>query len=61
MEARGANWSDDDGYARLMSEGHRFHYDTENLDKLLISDPLRYGRLKDFRRESIVPERVQVK
>lgn len=58
---RGANWSDDEGYARLMSEGHRFSYDIETLDKLLISDPLRYGCLKDFRRETTIHERVQVK
>jgi hypothetical protein len=61
LEVRGANWSDEAGYARLISEGHRFHYDTETLDKLLITDPLRYGWLKDFRRETVIPERVQVK
>ncbi|MDX2137545.1 MAG: hypothetical protein SF123_05575 [Chloroflexota bacterium] len=61
LKMRGSNWADDLGYARLMSTGRRTFYDTEDLDRLLISDPLRYGWLKDYRRESIIPERVQVK
>lgn len=61
LEARGANWSDDDGYARLVSAGTRIYYDTSALDDLIIKDPLHYGWLKDFRRESTVSSRVQVK
>jgi hypothetical protein len=61
LKMRGSNWADEHGYARLMSTGRRSFYDTDDLDRLLISDPLRYGWLKDYRRESIIPERVQVK
>jgi hypothetical protein len=61
LKLRGSNWADEIGYARLMTSGRRVYYDTEDLDRLLISDPLRYGWLKDYRRESILPERVQVK
>jgi hypothetical protein len=61
LRERGSNWSDDQGYARLVSEGTRIGYDTTALDDLIINDPLRYGWLKDYRRESVVSERVQVR
>lgn len=61
LEARGANWSDDYGYARLAQEGRRIHYDTQALDELIITDPLRYGWLRDYRRETTVPSRVLIR
>lgn len=61
LEQRGENWSDDKGYARLVSEGERISYNTSALDQLLISDPLRYGWLKDYRVKSPVRGAVQVK
>ncbi|MBZ0297904.1 MAG: hypothetical protein K8L99_35445 [Anaerolineae bacterium] len=61
LEAKGANWSDDEGYARLVAEGIRRTYDHKALDELIISDPLRYGWLKDYRKESSVRGGVQVK
>jgi multidrug resistance efflux pump len=61
LEQRGSNWSDDDGYARLTSEGVRISYDTKALDELIIKQPLQYGWLKDFRREAHVSGSIQVK
>lgn len=61
LEQRGENWSDAEGYARLVSEGVRYYYDKQALDHLIITDPLRYGWLKDYRRETIVQGGVQVK
>lgn len=61
LEDRGENWSDEDGYARIISEGERTNYDTSALDRLIIEDPLRYGWLKDYRITSTVQSRVQVK
>lgn len=61
LDERGENWSDDTGYARLVAEGLRHYYDSGALDELIINDPLRYGWLKDYRKESAVPGRVQVK
>ena len=61
IEQRGENWSDDEGYARVSSEGVRKFYDTQALDELIITDPLRYGWLKDYRRETTVRARVLVK
>jgi hypothetical protein len=61
LEQKGSNWSDDVGYARLVSEGIRRTYDTKSLDELIISDPLHYGWLKDYRKESTVRGGVQVK
>jgi hypothetical protein len=61
LRARGENWSDEAGYARIVSAGHRISYLASELDELIISDPLRYGWLKDYRTESPVPEHIQVK
>ena len=61
LKEKGENWSDEFGYARIPSEGIRTHYDTEELDRLIITDPLRYGWLKDYRRESPTSSRIQVK
>ncbi len=61
LEKRGSNWADDTGYARIVSEGLRRSYDQKGLDELLIKDPLRYGWLKDYRKETTVRGGVQVK
>ncbi len=61
LETRGTNWSDPEGYARIMSEGERTHYDAEALDNLIIEDPLRYGWLREYRSKSTVQSRVQVR
>ena len=61
LQQRGDNWADDEGYARLVSEGERVSYDKAALDELLMDDPLRYGWLKDYRRKSTVSGGVRVK
>ena len=61
LEERGESWSDASGYARLVAEGLRHYYDSGALDEMIISDPLRYGWLKDYRKESQIAGRVQVK
>jgi len=61
LEERGENWSDDEGYARLVSEGERTSYDASALDKLIVQDPLHYGWLKDYRVTSTIQSRIQVK
>lgn len=61
LESRGSNWSDDEGFARLKDAGVRKYYDSQALDKLIITDPLRYGWLKDYRKETTVRGGVQVK
>ena len=58
---RGENWSDDEGYARLVDEGQRASYDTQALDNLILHDPLRYGWLKDYRKTAVVSGGVRVK
>ena len=61
LEYRGENWADDEGYARLASEGLRASYDTEALDRLIIEHPDQYGWLKKYRQESAVSSGVRVK
>ena len=58
---KGSNWSDDEGYARLVSDSVRRSYDTKALDELIINDPLRHGWLKDYRKEVPVRGGIQVK
>ncbi len=61
LELRGENWSDDEGYARLTAESTRTSYESKALDDLIIRDPLHYGWLKDFRKQSVVRGSIQVK
>lgn len=61
LNERGSGWSDDEGYARLVSDSIRRSYDSKALDELLITDPLRNGWLKDYRKETPVRGGVQVK
>lgn len=61
LEQRGENWADDEGYARLVPESKRISYETKGLDDLIIREPLHYGWLKDFRKESTIRSSVQVK
>jgi len=58
---KGSNWSDDEGYARLVADSVRRSYDTKALDELIINDPLRHGWLKDYRKETPVRGGIQVK
>ena len=61
LEQKGSGWTDNIGYARLTSEGTRIGYDTKALDDLILNEPLRYGWLHDFRKESTVRGGVQIK
>ena len=61
LEQRGANWSDEEGYARLVTDTVRRWYDTQALDRLVMSDPLRHGWLVDYRRETPVRGTVKVR
>ena len=61
LELRGENWSDDEGYARLVPESKRISYETKALDDLIIREPLHYGWLKDYRKESTIRSSLQVK
>ncbi len=61
LELRGENWSDEDGYARLVPDSRRVSYETKALDELIIHEPLHYGWLKDYRKESAIRSSVQVK
>ena len=61
LTQKGENWSDGSGYARLMSDSVRTSYDTKSLDQLIITDPLRHGWLKEYRKEFTVRGGVQVK
>jgi septal ring factor EnvC (AmiA/AmiB activator) len=61
LAQKGENWSDGRGYARLMSDSVRTSYDTKSLDQLIITDPLRHGWLKEYRKEFTVRGGVQVK
>ena len=61
LEQKGSNWSDADGYARLVAESIRTNYDTKALDQLILGEPLQYGWLRDFRKESTVKGGIQIK
>jgi superfamily I DNA/RNA helicase len=61
LELRGENWSDEEGYARLVPESCRVSYETKALDELIIREPLHYGWLKDYRKESTIRSSIQVK
>jgi hypothetical protein len=61
VNQRGSNWKDDEGYVRLVGESVRKSYDTQSLDELIITDPLRYGWLKDYRKEVTIRGGIQVR
>jgi hypothetical protein len=61
LTEKGSNWSDDEGYVRLVADSVRRSYDTKALDELIINDPLRHGWLKDYRKETPVRGGIQVK
>jgi hypothetical protein len=61
LEQSGGSWKDSEGYARLTSDSVRASYDSKALDQLILSDPLRNGWLKDYRKESVVRGTIQVK
>ena len=51
LEHRGDSWSDNDGYARIVTGGVRTSYDTRALDQLIIDNPEQYGWLREYRKE----------
>jgi hypothetical protein len=61
LDQKGSGWTDSVGYARLVAEGTRTAYDTKALDELILKEPLRYGWLGDFRKESTIRSGVQIK
>jgi uncharacterized coiled-coil protein SlyX len=61
LNEKGSSWSDDEGYARIIADAVRRTYDSKALDELIITDPLRHGWLKDYRKETPVRGGVQVK
>lgn len=61
LEQRGSNWADEEGYARLVTDAVRRWYDTQALDRLVMSDPLRHGWLVDYRRETPIRGGVKVR
>jgi len=61
LEQKGSGWTDSAGYARLVAEGTRLSYDTKSLDDLILNEPLRYGWLRDFRKQSTIRGGVQIK
>lgn len=61
LEQRGSNWADEEGYAQLVSDAVRRWYDTQALDRLVMSDPLRHGWLVDYRRETPIRGGVKVR
>lgn len=61
LEARGENWSDDEGYARLTAESTRTSYDSKALDNLILASTRKYGWLKEFRKVSTVRAALQIK
>ncbi len=61
LEYRGANWSDEQGYARVVADGVRTTYDARALDKLILDDPETYGWLRQYRVEIPVKGGVSVK
>ncbi len=61
LDYRGKNWSDGEGYARLIADGVRVSYDVQALDRLIIKEPDKYGWLREYRRETPVRGGVVVK
>jgi hypothetical protein len=61
LDHRGENWSDEEGYARLVSDGARVMYDAAALDALILENPERYGWLREYRQEVPVSGGVRVK
>lgn len=62
LEDYGKNWEDGaGGFARMIAEGTRTSYDTDALDELILKDPLHYGWLKDYRKQSSTSARVAVR
>src|SRR5688572_19194845 len=49
LQQRGKNWSDDEGYARLTSDGVRVMYKTKALDDLIREEPFSYDWLNEYR------------
>lgn len=61
LEMRGENWTDAEGYARLVPDSTRISYEARALDDLIVREPLEYGWLRDYRKSSVVRSSVQVR
>lgn len=61
LEARGSNWEDADGYARIVTASERVSYETKGLDALIITQPDRYGWLADYRKTTKQSPSLSVK
>lgn len=61
LTEQGVNWSDDDGYARLIPESTRTSYETKALDELIITQPSVFGCLEAYRKVGKIRSSVQVK
>lgn len=57
---RGDRWSDQRGSVQIVREGVRRVYDADALDRLILSDPLRYSWLRDFRREFATAAHIDI-
>ena len=61
LKRYGNLWTDDHGYARLVKAYVLRSYEAEALDRLILSDPLRYGWLADYRRQRLFQDWVLVR
>lgn len=61
LKARGSNYEDDQGFARLVADGVRRSYDAEALDRLMLRSKWWDTRLRRYRREFNVRGGVRVK
>lgn len=61
LEARGSNWEDENGYARLIPASTSARYDRDALDRLMLKSEWWATRLRKFRRESTISSYVSVK
>lgn len=51
LQLRGSSWSDGFGYARLSPDNAVCEYDSKALDHLILSDPVHYAWLNQYRKD----------
>lgn len=61
LEARGGNWQDENGHARIVSGFTRSHYDSKALDDLRLKSAWWDKRLRSFYKPSEVKSYLSVK
>src|SRR5688500_7784365 len=61
LDQKGSGWTDSVAYVCLVAEVTRTAYVIKALDELILKEPLRYGWLGDFRKESTVRRGIQIK